>query len=353
MKTIDLRSDTVTRPTPEMRRAMAEAAVGDDVYGEDPTVNRLQARAAELLGKRAALFLPSGTMANQTALRALTRAGDVVLAGTGAHLLAHEGGAAAALSGLQIQTLGDAGFFDGAAVRAALVPDESHFAPVRVVALENTHNRSGGRVFPLELLRDVARVARDRGLALHLDGARLWNAVAASGIPAAVWTEPFDTVSFCLSKGLGAPVGSLVCAEPEVIRRVHRARKQLGGGMRQAGILAAAGLHALEHHIDRLPTDHRNATRLAEGLRALELEVEGAPETNMVVFRAREPERFASELRRRGVLLGSIAPGRFRAVTHLDISRQDVEDALEASREVLAAMCGCARSPSTVEGDPT
>ena len=340
MNAIDLRSDTVTRPTPAMRRAMAEAAVGDDVYGEDPSVNLLQQRAAALLGKRAALFLPSGTMANQASLRALARAGDVVLAGEGAHLLVYEGGAASALSGLQIQTVGSGGFFDASDLRGALTPDEAHFAPVRAVAVENTHNRSGGRVFPLDRLRDVARAAREFGLALHLDGARLWNAVIATGVPAATWAEPFDTVSFCLSKGLGAPVGSLVCGEPDVIRRVHRARKQLGGGMRQAGILAAAGLFALEHHVERLAQDHANAARLAQGLSALGLEVEGAPETNMVMFHCGEPEPFARELQRRGVWIGSAAPGRFRAVTHLDVTAADIDLALSAIGEALTALRG-------------
>jgi threonine aldolase len=336
VKTIDLRSDTVTQPTPAMRRAMAEAAVGDDVYGEDPTAARLEARAAELLGKAAAIFVPSGTMANQASLRALTRPGDVVLAGHGAHLRHFEGGAASALSGLQIEAIGAGGFFDGADVLSALTPADAHFAPVRAIACENTHNTSGGRVFPLDLLRDAARAARERDLALHLDGARLFNAVVATGVPAATWAAPFDTIAFCLSKGLGAPVGSLVCGEVDVIRRVHRARKQLGGGMRQVGILAAAGLYALEHHIERLAEDHANARRLATGLRALDLDVDGEAETNMVMFRAPDPERFGHALDRRSVRLGAPRNDRFRAVTHLDVSAADIDDALAAIGEVLA-----------------
>src|SRR5690606_36718853 len=239
MKTIDLRSDTVTRPTQAMRAAMAAAEVGDDVYGEDPTVNALQEEAARLTGKEAALFVPSGTMANQAALRALTRHGDLVLATEGAHLERFESGAAAAISGVQVKTVGRDGTLDPDDVRRALTPRDHHFAPLTLVALENTHNTAGGRVFPLDLLRSVIDVAREHGLKLHLDGARLFNAAVASGVPVAEWARGFDTVTFCLSKGLGAPVGSVVCGSAEVIERVHRVRKMLGGGMRQAGILAA------------------------------------------------------------------------------------------------------------------
>jgi threonine aldolase len=328
MKPIDLRSDTVTRPSAAMREAMARAEVGDDVYGEDPTVNRLQKLAARRLGKEAALFVPSGTMANQLAIRALSRHGDVVLAGTGSHLLRHESGAAAALSGVQIATIGRDGFFDEDDVRAALPPDDPHFAPITVVAVENTHNTSGGRVFPLEQVLRVARIVRQHGLRLHLDGARLFNAVIASGTPADVWAAPFDTVSFCLSKGLGAPVGSLVCGSADLIDRVHRYRKMFGGGMRQAGILAAAGLYALESNVQRLAEDHLNARRLAAGLGELGLEIDPMPETNMVLFRVRDETRFAGALRSRGVLLNPVGGRRFRAVTHLDISAADIEEAI-------------------------
>ena len=335
MRTLDLRSDTVTRPTPAMREAIASAEVGDDVYGEDPTVNRLQARAAELLGKPAALFVTSGTMGNQTALRALSRHGDVLLAGEDAHILLYEAGAASALWGVQVKTLGRGGCFDGSDVRAAIAPDEVHFAPTRIVAVENTHNRAGGRVFPLDQLKDVAQVAKQHGLALHLDGARLWNAVVATGTPAAIWAEPFDTVTFCLSKGLGAPVGSLVCGSHEVIRRVQRARKMLGGGLRQAGILAAAGLHALEHHIQRLADDHANARRLASGLEKLGLAVSPAPETNIVLFRVDDVMGFLRETRTRRVLMNPTAPGVFRAVTHLDVGEADIDEALARIEEVV------------------
>jgi threonine aldolase len=336
LRTLDLRSDTVTKPTPAMREAIARAEVGDDVYGEDPTVRRLEALAAEKLGKQAALFVVSGTMGNQASLRALSRPGDVLLGGENAHILLYEQGAAAALWGVQIQTIGRGGLFDGTDVAAAIAPDEAHFAPTRIVAVENTHNRAGGRIFPLERLTDVARVAKQRGLALHLDGARLFNAVVASGIPAPVWAEPFDTVTFCLSKGLGAPAGSLVCGSHDVIRRVHRARKLLGGGLRQAGVLAAAGLHALEHHVERLADDHANARRLAAGLERLGFSVDPAPETNMVLFAVKDVAGFLRETRRRELLINPAALGQFRAVTHLDVSQADVDDALGRIAEVAA-----------------
>jgi threonine aldolase len=332
---IDLRSDTVTRPTQAMREAMARAEVGDDVHGDDPTVNRLEEVSARLLGKEAAVFVPSGTMGNQASLHPFVRPGDVVLAGEGAHVLWYEAGGAAALSGVQVQTLGRGGLFDGADLRAAVHPDEIHFAPTRAVCVENTHNRSGGRVFPLDRIKDVSEAAREHGLHRHLDGARLFNAVVATNTPAAAWAEPFDTVTFCLSKGLGAPVGSVVGASADAIRRVRRVRKMLGGGMRQVGILAAAGLHALEHHVERLADDHAHARRLAEGLQALGFRVEPPPETNMVMFQVEEPLAFLRATRARELLIDPMDPHRFRAVTHLDVSADDVEDALSRIREVV------------------
>jgi threonine aldolase len=340
VRTLDLRSDTVTQPTPAMREAMVHAAVGDDVYGEDPSVNRLQLEAARRLGVESALFVPSGTMANQVALRTLTHPGDVVLAGAGAHLLAYESGAPAALSGLQVQTIGRDGLFDGADVRRNLTPDDAHYAPVRVVALENTHNRSGGRVFPLDQAKDVAAAARAAGLSIHLDGARIFNAEVATGTPAREWAQLADTVSFCLSKGLGAPVGSLVCGRRELARPLHRARKMLGGGMRQAGILAAAGVYALEHHVERLAEDHANARRLAAGLQELGLRVDPAPETNMVMFEAEDAPALSRALREKGVLLNPVSGTRIRAVTHLDVGAEDVGEALTRIAEVLGRLRG-------------
>ena len=328
MKPIDLRSDTVTLPTEGMREAMARAELGDDVYGEDPTVNRLEARAAELLGKEAALFFPSGTMANQASLHVLTRPGDVVLAAQDCHILRYESGAAAALAGLQIQVLGSGGRFGAEDVRGALPPPDNHFAQVRVVAVENTHNDAGGKVFPFEELERIAALARERELRLHLDGARLMNAVVASGIAAATWAAPFDTVSICLSKGLGAPVGSVVASSRALYPELRRVRKRLGGGMRQVGGLAAAGLYALEHHVERLRDDHANAARLAAGLEALGLRVEGKPETNIVMFHVPEALAFWKAAAAKGVRLNPPSGTRLRAVTHLDVASADVETAL-------------------------
>jgi threonine aldolase len=329
MRAIDLRSDTVTRPTPAMRAAMASAELGDDVFGEDPSVNALEAEIAARLGKEAAVFVPSGTMANQIAIRLHTRPGDVVLAGQWAHVLRYEGGAAAALAGVQIATLAQGGLFDADDVRAAIVPASNvHWAPTTLLTAENTHNTSGGRVFPLEQLEGAAAAARAAGLATHLDGARLFHAEIATGVPAARWAAPFDTVATCFSKGLGAPVGSVLCGTRDAIAAARRLRKQQGGGMRQAGVLAAAARHALAHHVARLADDHANAQRLAEGLRKLGVPVDPWPETNMVMFRVADTMAFLRAANERGVLVLPVDPGRFRAVTHLDVSAADVDEAI-------------------------
>jgi threonine aldolase len=337
MTTIDLRSDTVTKPTDAMRKAMASAEVGDDVYGEDPTVNRLQEVAAELTGKEAALFVTSGTMGNQAAIAAATRPGDAVLVGDDAHILLYESGAGAALWGVQVETLGAGGFFSGAEVAEAIHPVDVHYAPARMLAMENTHNQSGGRVFPLEPLKEAAAVARDNGLAVHLDGARIFNASIASGIPIATWAEPFDSLTFCLSKGLGAPIGSVLCGSSDFILRAHRARKQMGGGMRQAGIVAAAGLYALEHHVERLADDHSNAQRLANGLQDLGFKVDPFPETNIVIFEVERAEAFEKELIARGVLTLALTNSLMRVVTHMDVSEADIDDALSRITEAAKA----------------
>jgi threonine aldolase len=334
---IDLRSDTVTRPTAEMRRAIAEAEVGDDVYGEDPSVLRLQQIAADVVGMEAALFVPSGTMANQIAIGLHTQPGDVVLAGRNSHILLFEGGGAAALSGVQIQTLGTDGLFDEDDVLAAAAVDDIHCPPTTLLSLENTHNAGGGRVWPLDRLTRVADAARARKMAVHLDGARLFNAVIASGVRAAELAKPVDTLSFCLSKGLGAPVGSLICGSASDIARADRARKRLGGGMRQAGFLAAAGIYALEHHIDRLAHDHDNAKRLAKGLEDLGLAVERAPETNIVMFQTPGAPALVDSLRARGVLVSSMGPNRIRAVTHLDVETRAIDEALRLVAAALRA----------------
>lgn len=338
---VDLRSDTVTRPSEGMREAMARAEVGDDWYGEDPTVNRLQEEVAARLGKEEALFLPSGTMANQVALRAHCRHGDDVLVGEESHQQWHENGGSGALAGVQLTAMAKGGLFTAADVEAACKPANGLYPPTRLLCVENTHNRGGGRVWPEAQLFEVCAAARRLGLALHLDGARLWNAQAASGIPAARLAGPFDTVAVSLSKGLGAPVGSLLCGARELIQRARRYRQMYGGGMRQAGVLAAAGLHALEYNLGRLAEDHARARRLSECLAALPSVRLGAPvETNIVVFDVLPPLPEAAELvarlRAEGVLLNAFGRRRLRAVTHLDVS----DEGCRRACAVLAAVLG-------------
>ena len=336
---VDLRSDTVTRPTPEMRRVMAEAPVGDDVYGEDPSAQRLEAQVAELLGKEAALFVSSGTMANQLALLVHCRRGDTVIVGEGTHCMVYESGAAAALAGVQFSVVGQGGLFTAAHVSEAVLPKVDWLPRTRLVVVENTHNRAGGRVFPQGDVLAIAATAQKHGLALHLDGARLWNASAASGLPLDVLAAPFDTVSVCFSKGLGAPVGSALVGPSDALVEARRLRKMLGGGMRQVGLLCAAASYALEHQRSRLHEDHALAQRLARGLLDLpgvKLELSHV-ETNIVnvdISSCPAPElvrRLASE----GVLINATSDTRVRAVTHLDVSVADVDLALEAFRRAL------------------
>lgn len=331
---IDLRSDTITQPTPAMREAMARAEVGDDVFGDDPTVRQLEERVADILGMEAALFTPSGTMANQLAIRAQTAPGDEILIDANAHIFYYESGAPAALSGVMCRCLhGQRGIFTAADMEAALRPPDQHFPPSRLVCLENTHNRGGGKVWPLERIREVADVARSHGLRMHLDGARLWNASIATGIPERDYAASFDSVSVCFSKGLGAPVGSALAGSCEFIQRARRFRKMLGGGMRQAGILAAAALYALDHHRARLADDHANARTLAEGLARLPgIELDPATvETNIVFFRVpgMSAEILARNLDQAGVRLLALGPDTLRAVTNLMVSAADIPEAVE------------------------
>ncbi len=339
---IDLRSDTVTRPTDAMRRAMAAAEVGDDVFGEDPSVARLEREVAARLGKEAALFVPSGTMANQIALLVHARPGDEVVVSEGAHCAWYESGAGAAWAGVQFAVAGAGPMFDVDALEAAVKPRVYYYPRTSLVSLENTHNRGGGRVLPQPLVEAVAARARTLGLAVHLDGARLFNAAVASGAAVADLAAPADTVSVCLSKGLGAPVGSLLAGDRARITAAHRLRKMLGGGMRQAGVLAAAGLHALEHHVARLADDHAHARRFADAAaRSPRLAVQ-RPETNIVMVdvpggaSARPAEDFAARAKEAGVLLSVFGPARLRAVTHLDVSEADCAWA----GETLAALAG-------------
>lgn len=326
MQLVDLRSDTVTRPTPAMRRAMAEAELGDDVYREDPTVRALEAEVARLLGKDLAIFVPSGTMSNQLAILLHTRPGDEVVVGEGAHCALYESGAAGAWAGVQLATAGRGGLFDVAELERVVRPPEPWFPRTSLVALENTHNKAGGRVFPEPVAREVAERARALGLGAHLDGARLWNAAVALGVDEARLAAPFDTVSVCFSKGLGAPVGSALVGRRDLIERAWRLRKMMGGGMRQAGVLAAGALHALEHHRARLAEDHETARALANRLRDEGLAV-GAVETNIVALTVEPPvtaARVCALARREGLLLGAMDSRTVRAVTHLDAPRDAV-----------------------------
>jgi threonine aldolase len=330
---VDLRSDTVSRPTLEMRTAMADAEVGDDVYGEDPTVNALQDLFAERVGKEAALFVPSGTMGNQVALRVLTRPGSVVVAGRRQHVVAYENGAAAVNAGVQFHTVDDSdGTLNPADVRWAIDAVDHHHPRPSVVCIENTHMPADGSPWPLDRLEAVASVARDGGLAVHLDGARLFNAAVATGIPVATLAAPATTVMCCLSKGLCAPVGSLLAGPRAVIVAARAERQRLGGGMRQAGVLAAAGLVALRSMVERLSDDHARAGHLVQAVAG---RWPGSCDparvrTNVVTFRPPNPAAVLAYLRAQDVLAGTIAPGVVRLVTHHDVDDDDVEQAMKA-----------------------
>jgi threonine aldolase len=328
-----------------MRRAMAEAEVGDDVFGDDPTIKALEERTADLLGKEAAVFVPSGTMANQIAVGVNTQPGDEVLCGATSHVYVWEGGGMARLSGVTARTFaGEGGLMSLDDLRDAIRPDDPHYVRTRLVCLENTHNRAGGRVHPMEGVAAIARWARGHNLLMHLDGARLMNAVVASGRPAREWAQHFDTISICFSKGLGAPVGSALAGSGEAIHRARRLRKLFGGGMRQSGILAAAALYALEHHVDRLAEDHAHARLLAEAIEGSEgFSMESGPvETNLVWVLVDRSLGTAAEvaayLRSHGILVSVLGPQVLRACTHLDVSREQVEHAAGIIRQIEPAM---------------
>jgi len=345
MEYIDLRSDTVTKPTPEMREAMAKAEVGDDVYGDDPTVNRLQEMAAEMTGQEAGLFVASGTMGNLAAVLAHCQRGDEVILGKEAHTYRYEAGGVSVLGGvhscqLPNQPDGSIALED---IEGAIRADDPHQPITRLIALENTHNRCGGTVQSAAYTRQVAEFAHERGLKVHLDGARVFNAAAALGVNVRELTALVDSVTFCLSKGLSAPVGSVLCGSQEFIRKAHRARKLLGGGMRQVGVLAAAGIVALEKMVPRLGEDHARARTLAEGLsenRGLVLDA-GTPATNMVFMNLAEDvdmsaAQVAEKMQARGVLAGVSGARRFRLVTHCWIDDESVEQAVAAFNDVLS-----------------
>jgi threonine aldolase len=340
---IDLRSDTVTRPSEPMRRSMADAPVGDDVYREDPTVERLQEMVADLLGKEAALFVPSGTMSNQLCLRTLTRMGDEVIVHEDAHVLHYEGGSAAALSALQLRPVaGPFGVLSPESVAGAIRPAGEHFAHTGAVEMENTHNRCGGTIWPLEAMQAVTALAHERGIKVHLDGARLWNAHVATGVALKDYADTADSVSVCFSKGLGAPVGSALAGSYEFVERARDNRKRYGGAMRQAGIIAAGAVYALENNIARLAEDHANAATLASYLLEVPgLEIHHPVQTNIIIA---EVSRFGGAalvvdaLKEEGVLCGVAAPSRVRFVTHLDVSAQAVKTAGEIAARVLTVL---------------
>lgn len=342
---VDLRSDTITQPTPAMRQTIAEAPVGDDVLGDDPTVQALEHYTAEILGKEAAVYMPSGTMTNQVALRVHTEPGDEIILEAQSHIYYYEGGAPAALSGVMCQLIqGDRGVFTAEALERSLRPRDPHFPPSKLVCLENTHNRGGGTIFPLTEIQTIAAICQQRGLKFHLDGARLWNACVATGITAADYAEPFDTVSVCFSKGLGAPVGSALVGSHSAMDRARRFRKLFGGSMRQAGLIAAGALYALQHHRDRLVMDHQNAQLLAQGLATIEgITIDASTvQTNIVVFET--PQHSAptivKQLEQRGIRLFATGEHKIRAVTHLMIEAHHIPLALDQIRSVLELAMG-------------
>jgi len=340
---IDLRSDTLTKPTAAMRKAMAQAEVGDDVYGEDPTVNRLQEMAAGLLGKKAALFVPSGTMANQLAIRLHTQPGQEVIVERTAHIVRYEQGAAGALAGVQLHWVaGERGIIGPEQVEAAIRPTDPYSIKTGLICLENTHNSGGGTIYPLATIERIRAVASAHTIPMHLDGARLFNAVAATTLPPAAYATHFETVSFCLSKGLGAPAGSLLLSNDlTLIERARRFRRMYGGAMRQAGILAAAGIYALEHHVERLKEDHINAKRLARKLQQIPTITINPQQvdTNIVIFdvigHRLPPAALVAALRQEGVLINSLGGTCFRAVTHLDVSTEAIDRAYDIFAKVL------------------
>lgn len=321
---------------------MSEAEVGDDVFGEDPTVNALQEKVAKLLGKEKALFVPSGTMANQLSIKSHTQPGDEVIIEATSHLYNFEGGAGAALSGIQFCCLkGVRGILDASQIEEAIRPDDHHYPVTRLICLENTHNRGGGSIYPIEKMAEIYRLAGSEGLLVHLDGARLWNASVATGIKPHEYAQWADSVSVCLSKGLGAPIGSVVAGSKTFIDRVHRFRKMFGGGMRQVGIIAAAGIYALDHHLERLKEDHRHAKLLALGLKELK-GISIDPEqvqTNIILFNiagGMTAYEVTDAMRKKGVLIHPTGKTQIRLVTHLDVSGEDIEIALKAFEKVLS-----------------
>ena len=340
-KIIDLRSDTVTKPSPEMRKAMYEAEVGDDVYKEDPTVNELEEYVADLFGKESALFVPSGVMGNQICLNVLTQPSDEVICERNAHIFQYESGTPAANSGIQLNLIeGNKGVFTPEQVEPLIRPESAYYMPrTRVVEIENTHNVAGGTIQPLDNIKAMQKLTDKHGLFMHLDGARLWNASVVTGIPLSEYASYFDSISVCLSKGLGAPIGSVIIGTKGFVDEAFRVRKAWGGGMRQVGIIAAGGLYAVKNNIERLAEDHDNAEILAEHLAKLpNVEIDlTSVETNMVMFKSKNKsvEQVISECKKNGLLLGPGGVGVLRLVTHMDVNSTDIENANEIFSKIL------------------
>ncbi len=339
-KLIDLRSDTVTKPSPEMRKAMYEAEVGDDVYKEDPTVNKLQEYVAELFGKEASLFVPSGVMANQISLKVLTSPADEIICEKDAHIFHYESGSPAALSGVQLYPVaGENGIMNAEQIEDAIRPKEAYYMPrTKVIEIENTHNRAGGVIQPLKNITEIRKLADKYKLKMHLDGARIWNASVATGIPIKEYASYFDSVSACFSKGLGAPVGSIIVGSKDFIKEAFRVRKAWGGGMRQVGILAAAALFAVKNNIERLKEDHEKARQLARAMsemKNIEVNLETV-QTNIIIFKITKIKAgtFSKKLAEKGVLISPTGKNTLRAVTHLDVSYSDIYSAIEKIEEV-------------------
>lgn len=342
MKYIDLRSDTVTKPPFEMRKVMAEAEVGDDVWGDDPTMNQLQEKVAAMLGKEAALFVPSGSMANSVSILAHTNRGDEVIMEKESHTFNYEVAAPAVIGGLQVHPLiGKSGILEPEQIEAAIRPDDVHNPPTKLVILENTHNRGGGKIYPIEKMAAIRKLTIRHNIAMHLDGARLFNACVVTGISPREYARYFDSLMFCFSKGLGAPVGSIVAGSNEFIKKAHRYRKMLGGGMRQVGILAAAADYALKHNVERLAEDHQHAQILAKALSTIDgFKIDPAEvETNIIVFEVNSSFITVNEVIERlagkGVLMIPFGSKYVRAVTHLDVSLQEIEFAAEVIKSVF------------------
>jgi len=342
MKIIDLRSDTVTKPSAAMKQAMFSAPLGDDVFGDDPTVNKLQAETAKLLGKQAGLFVPSGTMGNQIALKTLTQPGDEVILDYESHIFRYEVAGAAVMSGLQFHTIkGPGGIMTAEQIGEAIRPEDIHQPQTRVVCIENTHNRAGGVIYPLEEIKKISALCRKHRIKMHLDGARLWNASVATGIPLKTYAKHFDSMMVCFSKGLGCPAGSVLVGGKEFIEKARRNRKMMGGGMRQAGILAGAGLYALKHNIKRMAEDHNRAQTLAQTISQIpKIRIDLASvQTNIVVFDIKQTgmrsEQAMEILAGKGLWLVSFGPTRLRAVTHLDVNDGDIAIAGEIIKKAF------------------